>query len=178
MDDLTINGRLEEFLLHEGISENELVHYGVRGMKWGKRGAKAGAAAGAKIGGHLGAKAGSKAGNLVDIGERAGRATGRGLKKAAIASVTTVPSGPGAREARIAKSKQDFAKARGLAIAAALTHVGGKAVSTALESKSPAAAQGAKMVSDILSGALGVSSVTMALAGASERAVAAGTKKD
>lgn len=178
MDDLAINEQIEEFLLHQGLDEDELMHYGVRGMQWGKRGAAAGSKAGAKIGGHLGAKIGSKAGNITDASIRAGKATGRVAKKVGVAAVSTVPSGPGAKSARIAKSKKDFAQARGLAIAAALTHVGGMAIESALSSKSPAAAAGTRAVSGLLAAGLGTASVALALSGVSERATAAGTKSD
>lgn len=45
---MTINDRIEAFLTHEGVDENELVHYGVRGMRWGTRRASSGGGSGTR----------------------------------------------------------------------------------------------------------------------------------
>lgn len=39
MDLIAIGEQIEEFLVHEGLTENELQHFGVKGMRWGKTGA-------------------------------------------------------------------------------------------------------------------------------------------
>jgi len=46
---MTINDRIEAFLRGNGVSDDELVHYGVPGMKWGVRRGTTGTSLGAIV---------------------------------------------------------------------------------------------------------------------------------